>query len=518
MAYVGKTYAIPYDNSGLQPNPNTDQAAPESFAVTTRNLNRHQKSAETRGGTVKEHATPTTGTPDWLTLYDFRLKSGTSFQMRHGTDGKLWKSRTDSIKTSLSEVNWGTMETFDDELYFADGASVVQTWDGAAAGTSNITTPATDWSGSNQPRILLNHGRGLSQRLWACGVPGNLESLYYSTLSNGKEFSGGTSGVIQIETADGFGIVGLVEMGKELIAFGKRKAYRIDDSDATHTNWGIIPAQWEGGAAHHRLIVKTPTDVVCMTEDGDIYSIQAVNAYGDYHAASLTRPSTMHRWIKENVKLSEVDKFHAVYDPTLRAVIFFVMLNSGTTVDTALLYFIDAAPENAWMIHDNQSYVSGYRCRASALVRVSVGVYEIWTGGYGGYVWRLNQETISDDGNPYYSGFKSPALHLGLPRIRKHFKRLYVVADAQGDYNMNVRAWIDEEQVMDVISLAGAGGALDDFELDVDVLGGNEFIERYIDIGGSGRRLQYELYTNGVGEKFRVSQVLIDFKPQTVRP
>lgn len=511
MGYRGKTFQIPCSKGGFNYNENTDMIDPTMFVSPSKNINLHRNGRSKRGGTAKVNETAVSSSPRIVGLFDFKL-TGSSFQVFATADGKLWQNSTTTIKTGLSTANKFAFEVFGNELYVCDGDTTPQTWDGAAAGTSNLTTPPSDWTGSEQPIQMIAHGRQASRRMWA--IYSN--AVYYSALGDGKDFSTASGGgKIPINTGDAVGLVGGVEFGDRLIVFSRDKAFIIDDSAFDTANWGYSPAQWNGGVPHWRLIVKVPNDIICMSEDGDIYSVVAAegNPYGDYKQASLARPAFIDNWIRENLKLSSIDDFHAVYDPILRAIKFFVVRTGQTEVDTALVYFIDRPVDEAWVIHDNQNSASGYNASCSALVRTAVGAYSVYTGDYDGFLWKLEQTTKSDAGSAYYGGFKTPSLTFDNPRVRKHYRRGYVIAKTQGNYNLSVNVWIDGvAQTATTVSLSGSGGVLDTDLLDSFVLGGTEFIDRYFDLGYYGRRIQLEFYNNGAGQDFFVSQILIDHK------
>ena len=518
VGYAGSTYQIPCNRGGLNHNQNTDLIRPEMFVSPSRNINLHEGGRRKRGGTAKVNGTAVSGAPTIMGGFDFQL-AASSFQVFLGSDGGLYSNSTTTIKTGMSTANYPSFAVFENELYVVDGDTTPQTWNGVAAGTSNITSPSGDWSGADQPFQVLVHGRGASRRVFFLFS----STIYGSSLGDGKVVTGGTSVFFPIDTEDAVGLTGAAEFGNRLILFGRKRAYIFDDEDASTANWGYAAAPWKGGAAHWRVIAQTPTDLIVMAEDGDIYSVVAAQEYGDYKQASITRPAFVDNYIRENVDLAYIQKFHAIYDPALRAVFFWVVRTGQTTVDTALVYFIDRPAEEAWAVHDNQNTASGYKAACSFLTRTGAGTYTVYTGDYAGFIWKLNQATRSDDSNAYYGGFKTPNLPFDNPRVRKHFRRGVVVAKTQGDYDLQVNIWVDgESKDATTVSLSGTGGVLGSFILGVDaaadVLGGSEFLDRKFELGHYGRRLQLEFYNSGAGEDFFVSQVLIDNKPMGALP
>lgn len=518
MSYAGETYVIPFQAAGLNLNKNID-SIPPSGLVLARNVNLHEGGLGTRGGTSKDNSTAVTGSPDIRGLYYFRLNNSNDFKVFGTSAGNVYRNSTTTIKTGMSSSNKFWFETFENTLYICDGASTVQTWDGVAAGTSNITNPATDWSGADQPDQIVKHGKGNSERLWAKGLATKPMNVYYSTLGDGKDFLNATAGFMQIDTGDGFGIVGLVDFADQLFAFGKRNTYLIDDADVNTVNWGYALAPWVGGVANQRLIVKTENDIYAMMEDGVIYSVTAAQFTKDYKRASLVRPAYIDRYIQENVKLSSVADFHAIYDPTLRCIYWFVVRTGQTEVDTALVQFIDRPPEQAWVVQDNQSSNSGFSAACSALIRNGAGDYEVWTGDYSGFLWRLNQANANDDSNAFYNGVKTANTHLGNPRIHKHFRRGRVITEPKGSYSLNVNWWVDgTAQTAQTVSLAGTGSVFDTGTLDSATFAAEDLIDSSYDLGQVGKRMQQEFYLNAVNREFFLSAAMLDFKPLGVMP
>lgn len=511
MSYAGQAYRIPCAAGGANYSPNLDGIPPEAMIDPSKNINMHTGGRTKRGGTAHADAAAITAAPQILNGYDFRTKDATRSIVRFAATGALYKDNTTTIKTGLATSGRPCFETFLDELYTTDGVTTPQTWNGVAAGTSNITTPAADWSGTHQPKYCLKHGVGASQRMWYFGLDNHLDRLYYSIMGNGKDLTAAGSGQFTIETVDGFGITGAAEFGSRLIAFGKKKAFLIVDTDASVANWGLVPAQWEGGVAHHNLLVKTPNDLIAMAEDGEIYSVTAVQSYGDYKAASISRPAFIHSYIKDNINIALIDQFHAVYDRTLRAIKFFVVRNGMSVVDTALVFFIDRPPDQAWTIHDNIVAASGYSASCAFEVRESAGLYTVYTGDYSGWLWKLEQSAKNDNNAGYTCQSKTPPMSFDNPRVLKKYRRGKIIFASPGNYNINLRWWVDNvEQTPRIVSLSNTGAVYDSAVYDTDVFAQDAIAEANFELGTIGKRIQIQLENSVADQDFFVSQILID--------
>ena len=360
------------------------------------------------------------------------------------------------------------------------------------------TTP-TDWTGTNYPAVMIKHGRGNSERMWAFGCLSTPYSIYVTPDGNGKDFSDANVVIFNIDTGDNAGIIGGVVYKDQLILFGKRNTFIMDDADTNTDNWGYSAFTREGGVAHQRLVIPTQNDIICMMEDGTIYSLSAAEQYGDYKAASITRPMFMDRWIQDNVRLSYIEHFHGKYDPVKKKVKIFVVRNGQTEVDTAMVYYTETGQ---WMIEDNVDYNSGYSASASALVKTSVGVYEIYTGDYSGFIWKLEQSATNDGNNGYKSKALTPYLYFENARISKHYHKCLLDIKPEATDSLDIRYYINDIY-NNSIKMAG-----DTEELGTETLARNSF-----KIGRIGEKIQLEFTNETADEDFFISQILIDYKP-----
>ena len=523
MGYAGQTYTVPCSRGGLNHSPNIDDIPPEAMVHPSRNINMHRGGREPRGGTAKVNASAGYGSARIMGAFDYINSAGTQFQVVATTDGKIWKNTTETIKTGLTtgkHVSFVVMNTL---LYICNGADRPQTWNGTDATTTDLANIPTDWTGTNWPKQLVVHGAVNSERMWAI-MPAGSKRLYASKNNDGvsaADFSNANVLVFYIETGDYAGLTGMAEFGDRLFVFSKRRAFVMEDINPDTDYWGYTQAQWVGGVANHNLIVKTPNDVICVMDDGEAYSLSAVQSYGDYKAASITKPAYIDAWIREFVNRGQMEEnAHAIYNPNLRCIDFFLAysLDANTANNVALRYFIDRGPLDGWMPQDNQSAVSGYRASCSFLFKVTEGNYEVRTGDYSGFVWTLESGT-SDDSAGFYAGFKTPHMTFGDARKSKHFFKGWIVCVPKGSWNLLVKVYNDGVyKATATVSLAGAGATLGSFILDTDVLAGDEIISASCPEGYVGQRIALEPYTTNTGETFFISSLLFDFKMLGARP
>ncbi len=514
MGYAGETYLIPCDKGGLVGNLNIDKI-PANQMVYARNININQGGRSKRGGTSLLYPNTSFGSVQVMSLFNFINPKLNNFMLVATSDGKVYKDNSNVIASGLALNRYVDFEYMLGDVYFCNGSDIPYYWDGVAANVTQLSNTPVDWASGNGPSQLIAHGYGTSKRLWAFGSSTNPSNVYVSANGNGQDFSAANLLLFTIDTGDGFGITGGFEWGGRLFAMGKTKPFFFDDSDPNTANWGYERAQWNGGLAHSRLIVKTPNDVILMSDDGEIYSVMTALEYGDYKAASITRPAFMNNWIKANVDLTQISKFHMAYDPILRAIKVFVVRQGMLEVDTALVFFIDLDPQEAWVVHDCQGYDAGYTASCSALGMPVSGKYILYTGDYSGNIWELEVLTNkSDNGKGYYAGWKTPNFNCDNPRIEKRFDNIWITCAPEGSYNLVINFWVDGVYLGQVlINLSGGGGQLDSFILDNSILGSVSFIDAMNQLGVVGKRCQLEVYNNNTGQDFFVSQILVDWTP-----
>jgi hypothetical protein len=385
------------------------------------------------------------------------------------------------------------------------GADLNNIW-GDTAG--NNLRPS-DWSGTNQPVALVSHGVRAQKRLWAV-----LNNYLYASASGSDDMSDASVTTIKILTQS---LTALTEFGGRLLVFSKDKSYIVDDTALDTAQWGYQAAMWEGGCAHQGLVVKTPTDVMVIPESLEPFSVTASQQYGDYQIASLVRPCYLNKWIEANVDLTKIAQFHACYDPDLRCIKIFVVVNGKTLPDVAMVYFIDMGVQAGWTKHEYMTPMI-----SSWVVRVSASDWRIYTGGSAGKTFKLESATLRDDSLIYRTEWSTPPLNFGNPRSTKRYDKMWVVMKPVAFETINVNVYIDDR------SLTGGYYIVDeygDFLVDengnqivseptdpwtITMEGAENILKNFgDDIGSVGTRIQLIIY-NTLGENFFITQLLFD--------
>jgi hypothetical protein len=510
MGYVGATAQFVLEQAGFTFKRDDKLTFPTALVDGSRNINFHEGGVGKRGGTSHTIDSVIGTNPAGRGLYQFRLRNGNSFIVFATSDGKVYHTNySNEIATGMSTSNYFHFSTFNNECYIADGATVPKYWTGS--GSVSSVTPATSWASNGYPFQIIPHSRGSNARMWAI----TKDSAWASKNNDGHDFS--DAEVKQIPVYTEGGLVGGIDFGGTIIVFSKTKSYLIDDSSTDTDQWGYVESIWEGGASHWRLIIQASNNVYVWTDEGLVYMVSGVQATGDYVSASITRPAFIDRWIRESVTRANVENFNVSYDRTLRCLNYFIQVG-GSSNNTNLKYFIDKSPDNAWIIHDNLDYPSGMKGAASAEIRVSPGVYKIYTQDYSGQIWKHEQNTYSDNGNPYKASLKLKPFDFDNLQMYKHFRSAAVRASAISNFGLKVRPYIDGIRKDDInLSVTGTGAIFDVAVFDMSVFASDSFISVPFQLGYYGFDVQFEILNETAGEDFFMSLLFVNFKNLGVR-
>jgi hypothetical protein len=421
-------------------------------------------------------------------------------------------SYSNVIHSGMSTQNAISFVQTSNKVFFTDGQTNPQYWDGIAASTSNVT-PAASWTG-NMPIQMVVHtraGSGAGDRLWAVTPDG----LWYSKLNTPTDFLNGDAGNIPIDSIGG--LVGAYDLGGQLFAFSRTQTFLIADTDPSIANWGYTNALWEGGVASWRLIDKAMNNLYFMAEDGLIYNISGVLTTGAYNAAPLNRPAFVDKFIRDNVNLQNIQNFHVAYDRKLRALKFF-MQQGGSSNNIALTYFIDKQPTSAWIIHNNPNGNSGYNATCSWEVRNAPGDYQVWTMDNAGNVWKLEQTSRDDNGTSYPTIIATKAQDLNIPRNNKHYLAICLRGQASGTVDFTMYPFVEGAALASqTFSLNGTGATFDSATFDSSTFATDLVTTAPVYLGIYGRDLQLQLVNDVAGQDFFLSEILYLVKPLEIK-
>lgn len=478
-----------------------------SLVYPSKNINYHEGGISNRGGTAII-VTPSVASRV-MGGYDFRTASN-QYQVYAKANGKVYyNSDSNEIATGMSTSNYYHFSQFDDELYISDGATNPKKWTGT--GSASAITPATDWATSGQPFQIIYHPRGVNSRNWAI----TSYAVYASKNNDGADFADATVKKIQIYSTGG--LVGAYEFNGELFVFSRTETFRISDEDPDSDNWGYEKLIFEGGVAHWRLICAAGNDLYLMSEDSHMFKISAVFNTGDYEGSSLAKPAYIDRYLRDIASIDTIEEWNCAYDRKIRAIKFFIRI-SGSSPDTALVYFIDRDPFLAWSVHDNEDHASGYNGSASWMYRKDIGDWRVRTGDTSGRIWELESSSRDDNSEAYESRFKFKPWEFGNPVMWKYFRKIIARVRSVNNADFTVRIWVNGSRKDDeTLSVSGSGSEFDSALFDDAVFADDVISFEPFDIKHYGYNLQIEFVNSTAGQDYIFSELVIPFKEEGIR-
>lgn len=457
-------------------------------------------------GTAKLNSVVMEAGADVTGLYDYWISGtgGASTQHRICHVGTTIKEDDAdgtfvNLFTGLESGKVPSYSTLNDIVIIASDSTVdvPKSWDG---------TTAQNLAGS-PPNFAFSIVH--KNRVWAAGDVANPSRLYYSAFVNPEDWTGLGSGTIDINPNDGDRITGLVTHKGDLWVFKgpyKGSIHRILGSAPTGTDpFAKRPFKQGIGCVGHSTIFGWRDDIGFMWSDGNIYSLAATAAYGDFKQASLSLP--INRYLREHLTFNALNKVCAVDWPDLGIVLFSVPIDASTVPNQILMmdYRFDPVRWAEWPAFSTT-------CISLALVVDSASSNRriVMAGGTDGFVRKYGQATRSIDGSASIS-FKveSPALSYGIPILEKT-----ISGGSLGFQPKNASTvtfgWTRDnnaQQTQDVTQ--GGTAVLDSFVLGTDTLGGARFVDRFFELeeGGSFRTVSLEVSNNANNEDVEVHSI-----------
>jgi hypothetical protein len=515
MSFSGQRFKLGLVGS-FNGNENFDDIPVGQMTINSKNVNNHNGVVEKRGGTALEGSL-IAGNPDCLGGGQLVLENGTQHDYFAGSDGELYRDGS-SIQSSRSATAKVHFTVADKKMFICNGVDAVKVDTGSSLAT--IATPAADWTGTDQPIKMIVHNKGASRRMFAWGVAGKKNTLYYSKLNDFQDFTDASAGTINVDIKEGNGIINCVSKDGNLYIFGRDQSYVLLDDNTDITTWGTIATAWEGGVHSPRLMIEVRNDIYAITTNLEIYSIATAEQLRNYKRASIIRPFFIHNWITNNINKLAIDDFHATFDPKTDALKIWMRRSGQSENDIAIVYYPDT---NTWTApHDaiDNADDSGYHAAASWNALNSSGEEVLRTGDYNGGTWELENDTKKDNLNGYASELRTTWVDMGLFGINKLFDEHWPAVFhfiSRGDFQIDLRWFVDNtEQTSKTVSLGANSAALGSFVLGTDSLGSIGLSKQEVELGAVGEKIRFYISNDGAGEDFALSHIVLPFQPRGV--
>lgn len=473
--------------------PGADGTLIVPFLSTAKNLTYElDGSVRKMPGTAKLNASVLESGSTVMGLYDYWRQGtiGTPLQRRVCHVGT--KVKADQVDGVFVDIGTGFVSgavpnynTFDDLLILSNDASadVPKSWDQTTFQSLAGSPPNFSFSCTHKNRV------------WAAGVIGYPSRLYYSVNLDPEDWTGGTSGSIDIDPSDGDMITGLASFRNELWVFKgpyKGSIHRIAGSSPSEFTRSTfirgLGASWQTG------IFELPNDLGFISPRGTVHSLVATDRYGDYEQSSLSLP--INQTLRTTLANAYYRNYRAATDldsgHTLIAV-----TPSGTTTNTKILmmdfrFMALGEPKPRWALWDT------YGAASITPVIDTANRLRLFAGGYDGYVYKLDQADRTHNSGAISMQATTPFLSYGLEHFEKSLYAVGINLSPKNDNALTFR-WTRDNQTEQSATVTQGGSAVlgpwstNQFTLDTSTLGGTRYAPRYIDLetGGPFRSIQY---------------------------
>lgn len=423
--------------------------------------------------------------------YQFRLSTGTNYNVSATSDGRVVTLNDDgtvtTLKSGLLAATQPSFSQFNDLLGYADRVNPPQSWD------------ATTWQAMAGSPPALGGPLSVHSNRWFMLDAGNPLRLSWSALGTGIDWTtANNAGSVVVVGRFSSPLIGLLPMTSELLLGHRDFVSRLQGTaPSTYTLPNIVPAQTSLGFASALGASFANNDAWWMSQRG-IHNLATTLNFGDLaeHFASDQIDPYFLPDSGLTVTLVNLNVARSCYDQQNNRLIWAVDTNADGKNDTL---FVKDVPTGAWSLWPNMSCASLWTAYSSV-----TGRNDVFMGGYDGFVRRLN---VSASTNAIDSSFKHIS-DLGDSGWVKTLRYLYPHVKEQGAYNLTVTVNADfgatGGQVFSM-SLLGATDTLGStFTLGTSTLGGRSQIVKRLEMGILGEYFEVGFANAQAGQPFTV--------------
>lgn len=501
----GPTVDILYDQSGLLVLP---------FLIDAENVFYELDGGPHKiGGTTTLNATSVGASSIITGCYDFWRQGTNGVPTRRRVihaDTRILGDNSDfvfsNLATGLTSGAVPSYSTFDDFLILSSDSTtdVPRSWDQTTFQNLAGSPPRFSFSVKHQ------------NRLWVAGIYTTPSRLHYSGNLDPEDWTGGTSGNLDIDPNDGDMITGLASFRNELWVFKgpyKGSIHRI--TGATPSTFARTTFVHGIGACWHNAIFPigtagTGSDLGFVSQFGAVHSINATETFGDYNEMQLSRP--IQSWIQNHLNFNRLRYIWAVNYPVGGFVLFGVSVDSSSTNNACLLMDYRFNPVR-W------AYLPALDAVSIGLFTESNNVKRLYIGGNDGYVRRTFVANRSiDTSTAIAAKVTTPYCNYGQPIYTKTLSQAAVGIAPKGNYNMTF-GWQADTLTQQTATVSQGGGDVlgaadaNQFTLGTSVLAGSQFADRFIEeVTGEGRSFQYQITNSGNNEDMELHSITTAIK------
>ena len=519
MTFNGNIVEIPIGNEGLTGNKNLSTVRPTQL-LEANNISYSTGTITKEGGSAKYNASAITGTPAILGGTEYYPTTGTQRIVILADDGKLYKDTDTTFSVTLKSgltvsdvipdfvVGGKEAAANNTKLFCFTGKNVVQVLSADGATTSDITSPPTDWTGATQPTGGVIH----EGRLWGWGNSNDPHRVYASLPTDHEDFTS-TALNLSVYPGEGEKLVAGISFKGFLIMFKyPRGVYAIDTTSPTVSDWKIKKLSTHVGSLNARTVVQVVEDVVFLDRSGSIHSLSSTDEFGDVKTSNVSTIVDMDEYARDNFSTANMANAQGIYYADKSEVQFSVP-DAGSTTNSRMLVLDLSSQTAKFRVSDKDAAIGLWLWTDTSFTQIPMA------GDAAGFVWKLDQSSLTKDGVGYNAQFQTPHLDLShtdprLSVINKRGKFLELVVEPLGNWDMSIDVlWDGDIEDTYQFSMGSTGATLGSFILGTDVLGAAAIANRKRRITGGGRRISLIGRNSGAGEGFSIAKILLHYVP-----
>tara|TARA_Y100000310_G_scaffold345703_1_gene468511 strand:+ start:1410 stop:2990 length:1581 start_codon:yes stop_codon:yes gene_type:complete len=525
MGFSGQIADLPLGDDGLTGTKNLSQIRPTQL-IEAESITYENGTLQKEGGTTALNGTSVGASVKVIAGADWIPTTGTQRTIIAGSDGKIYREPDDGTFTAIttgltltssipSFVTGGEEFAADDrKLFMFSGNNAVQVLVADGTSTADITTPPSDWSGTNQPITGIIH----DDRLWGAGNANDPHRAYYSRPTDHENFTGSGSGQVAVFPGDGEYIIQMLSFRGAIVVWKYPVGiYLIDTRDPNELNWSVSRISNTIGGVSPLGASIIEGDIIFMDPAGNFHNLTAVDEFGNLGVNNLSTLTGMDGFIRDNANPAQIDRVRSVFYAA-KGQVHFSLPGVGATTNTLRIIADFRTPGQA-------RFASSTRDTAECLFlkEDSDGIQRLTSGDDVGVVYNMDTEGRSKAGSGYNAQFQSSHTDMSelaqeLSTVRKMGRFLELVVEPKGNWNLNVDiVW--DSIITDTITfnMGTTGATLGSFVFGTDKLAGQDLLNKKHRIVGSGRRFSIIGRNNGDSQDFSVSKFLLHFLPGNER-
>lgn len=488
------------------------RSSPQALASTPRYRNRvtlNRNTVHRTGGGITKRFDVATYNTAVITSATTAITGG--FQLRHsdGTDymvvgtngGRIVRLNSDGTQSNLATgLTTGTrwyFDQFNDLAIICNRTDAPRSWDGTTFGTLAGSPPATGGP------VVVHGNRALMLDST------NQRRLSWSILGDATDWTGAGSGNVIVSGPVGSPLVGLLRMTSEVLLGHRDYVTRLQGtSPTTYAITNAVPAQVSTGVISPQGMIFSNNEARWLSSRG-IHSLGTTQRFGDLmesFASERIDPYFV-RNTDYTVSLNQLSGAVACYDIQNNRDLFAVDTDNDGNNDTILVRDVYTGAWSVWPSMSCASLWTAYN---------GTNGYEVFMGGYDGFVRRLNVRASTNTIGARFNHISD----LGGPHLAKSLRHLYVYLSEEGVGTVTVTTNIDfgasGGQSYSVSTLGDSATLGSTFTIATSRLGNRSQIVRRLNVTGVGEFWEIGFANTQAGQNFTVYAYEALWRPRRV--